>query len=472
MFIKFSVEKHEYERGQIFPFLVGVIAVLIILAMITVNLGQIGIFKTDTSNAADAAALSAGSVLSQSLLGYGIKSDEMAGRALEHVVFSIAMTIAAILSVGWATPALIAGIITFTATQLTTFLQADLDSKMAFQNAKKTAILYAFQNVGVDQPRTSFEEFLNNIAREGNAVWDSATVEQHYACYTRGDLSPIGIPRNPCLADDGTPLPPSDNCNLFQAVRRSASSGFSRFMRDDITEHGYWPYPRPNPQADKPDETASSAYGWGLRDERGIEDPSQNSYEYTINNPGANPNDPRLNPLQYDNYVSVTAKSPKTYHLYPLLFGTVVADCVGKMISDLHWPWYVEFIVTSLINIISTLLFGMLFCGLTFHDFLNTGIDTEEKQTDKNYITVTVDRHKANNDLGLWTFRYPGNGRNIQSTAVSHVFRDNPAHPELITIEPILTTDACALIQGTGTPKTPQEQTQQHLFETELISTK
>ena len=79
IFQKFSQEKTQYEKGQIFPFMIALIVVVVIMALVTVNIGQVDSFKTDTSNAADAAALAGASVLSGALLGFGLKSDMMAG---------------------------------------------------------------------------------------------------------------------------------------------------------------------------------------------------------------------------------------------------------------------------------------------------------------------------------------------------------------------------------------------------------
>ena len=77
----FCANKTAYHKGQIFPFMLAVVAVLVIMFMITFNLGQIGFFKTDTSNAADAGALAGSSVISGALLGLGLGNDAMAAEA-------------------------------------------------------------------------------------------------------------------------------------------------------------------------------------------------------------------------------------------------------------------------------------------------------------------------------------------------------------------------------------------------------
>ena len=92
MILKISTNKTRYDKGQVFPFLIAIIVVIVIIAMITVNLGQIGIFKTDVSNAADSAALAGASILSGYLLGVGLKSDMMAGQMIVEwlaIIFDI-----------------------------------------------------------------------------------------------------------------------------------------------------------------------------------------------------------------------------------------------------------------------------------------------------------------------------------------------------------------------------------------------
>ena len=68
MFIWFSENRANYNKGQVFPFVIAAIAILVMMAMITANLGKLAIFKTDVSNAADAGALAGAGVLSGWLL--------------------------------------------------------------------------------------------------------------------------------------------------------------------------------------------------------------------------------------------------------------------------------------------------------------------------------------------------------------------------------------------------------------------
>ena len=165
MFKPFAEKKNRYSRGQIFPFLIGLLAVLLIMVMITVNIGQIGSFKTDCANAADAGALAAASVLSQGLLELSLQSEVLFGNGVEHMIVMLIISIVAIILaiipvIGW-----VAAILAIVLPQAYTFLKAFLftlgqaknNAKMAISNAKKTAILYALQNAGIDQPRPSFK---------------------------------------------------------------------------------------------------------------------------------------------------------------------------------------------------------------------------------------------------------------------------------------------------------------------------
>ena len=64
MYIWFNENRGDYQRGQIAPFLIAMTAVMIVLFMITANLGKIAEYQIDVSNAADAGALATASVLS------------------------------------------------------------------------------------------------------------------------------------------------------------------------------------------------------------------------------------------------------------------------------------------------------------------------------------------------------------------------------------------------------------------------
>jgi hypothetical protein len=63
MFIKFSENKANYRKGQLTPIFIVVIAVLIIMAMVTVNINKVAMTKTYGANGADAGALAGGSIM-------------------------------------------------------------------------------------------------------------------------------------------------------------------------------------------------------------------------------------------------------------------------------------------------------------------------------------------------------------------------------------------------------------------------
>lgn len=64
MFVYFNKNKFAYnKKGQLMPFLIVIMVVLIMMAMATVNLGKIAVTRTESANAADAGALAGGSVM-------------------------------------------------------------------------------------------------------------------------------------------------------------------------------------------------------------------------------------------------------------------------------------------------------------------------------------------------------------------------------------------------------------------------
>jgi len=77
MYITFSKRKANYKRGQLAPFFIALIAVLIIAVFVTINVGKISLIKTRTANAADAGALAGGSVMASVFNGQAGMNSQM-----------------------------------------------------------------------------------------------------------------------------------------------------------------------------------------------------------------------------------------------------------------------------------------------------------------------------------------------------------------------------------------------------------
>jgi len=77
MFRYFSKNKCNAKKGQVASFFVAIIVLVAIMALITVNIGKIGFIKTETSNAVDAGALAAGSVMANTFNAIGRSNMDM-----------------------------------------------------------------------------------------------------------------------------------------------------------------------------------------------------------------------------------------------------------------------------------------------------------------------------------------------------------------------------------------------------------
>ncbi len=77
MYITFSKHKANYKKGQLTPFFIALIAVLIIAVFVTINAGKISLFKTHTANAADAGALAGGSVMASVFNTQSVMNSQM-----------------------------------------------------------------------------------------------------------------------------------------------------------------------------------------------------------------------------------------------------------------------------------------------------------------------------------------------------------------------------------------------------------
>lgn len=445
MFEKFSQEKAHYKKGQIFPFIIALICIVLILILITINLGQIGIMKTDVSNAADAGALAAASVISGTLLSYGLTSDLMCGFGFICIVGAV--LVIELLPFPADMFTFIAIIVAFSVGQIMDWLKAYYDGQMAWTNAKKTAVSYAFQNLGVDEPRPTFEQFLTCAY----GVGAEATPARHEE-YIRGE---------------------SD------ASRLCARSGFAMFMEDG--KKGYWDeahFGKVDPRHFS-NPVIVSGYGWE-------QDPQGTFYSSYCNNaigfchqkPGAG-----SSYRQYAQYVEVEVRAASVYTTLDLFqlpgqqtFAAIVASAVavGRFIYylvEFAWLGPLAPLVAGLLAAVMWGIVYLLISGLSLGLTMN-----HEREVDNNNITVIVKRYKRPANVGLWRFRYGMPGNEIRAVSVSHAFRQNGS-----TIEPVMLHDWNSLWAllistvnlGAGilwiiTHRGDIFDTEKHLFETEI----
>ena len=85
--------KLKYERGQLAPFFIALLVIIIIMVMVTVNLGKVGMVKTDSANGADAGALAGGSIMATVFNGQAVMNSYMIV-AYQTFMANLAMAIA------------------------------------------------------------------------------------------------------------------------------------------------------------------------------------------------------------------------------------------------------------------------------------------------------------------------------------------------------------------------------------------
>jgi hypothetical protein len=420
--LRFFKNKARYDRGQLFPYLIAILVAVLTVAMITVNLGQLGIFRTDTSNAADAGALAAASTLSSYLLGIGFQSDQMCGVMLVEGV----VIILAICSVS-GIPAGVAAYIALTIKQYVTYFKAMEDGKMAWSNAKKAALQYAFQNVGVDEPRPTFKSFLDKVygISDPNSL-SAGQIKYYNSIYALGD-------------------DPSASESTRRNIKKYSQTGFSRFMEGSwYWNDGKWGEIKPGNIAPA---IVTNGYGWNAN--------GLNSFDS-----GSDDWD------SFENSVKVQVMGNI---MYPLSMYNPVEelwDNIKDWIEEkIKLPWWLEWLddaMTFLIWPVAGLLSELLPGGLMMGDGSTADL---VNNTDNNHITVTVDREKHDNNLGLWRFRYG----TVKSQASAHTYRDTGDND----IKPMLFEDLAdyvgELFSGGGWSY-EWFKTEKHLFETELVT--
>ncbi|MFZ2603281.1 MAG: pilus assembly protein TadG-related protein, partial [Candidatus Omnitrophota bacterium] len=98
MFIYFHNNKlSSNKKGQLAPIFIVVLVVLIIMTFVTVNLSKVAVFKTESSNAADAGGLAAGSVMANVFNGIAQSNSQMETYYWEfYATASVTFTIATV----------------------------------------------------------------------------------------------------------------------------------------------------------------------------------------------------------------------------------------------------------------------------------------------------------------------------------------------------------------------------------------
>jgi len=410
-----------YNKGQVFPFLIAMLVAVLAVAMITVNLGQIGIFKTDVSNAADAGALAGASTLSGYLLGIGLQSDKMCG---EMIIAAVVIILTACSVIG--IPVAIATYIAITVKQFVTYFQALEEGKMAWSNAKKTALQYAFQNAGIDEPRPTFKQFLKNVYGISDPDTLSAQAVANYnKIYALGDDA-------------------SASTEQRRKIKSSTQTGFSRFME------GNWFW----------DEGA-----WG-EIEPGNISPAIVTNGYAWNADGSNSYDSGNSNLKsFENYVQVSVMGNIMYPLEMYNPGTELSNVIRDWVSErLDLPWWLDWLADAVQWVID-LSVGML------EELLPAGLKMNNivQNTDNNPVTVTVKRYKQNNNLGLWVFRYGV----VQGQSSAHAYGETDADGIPHDIKPMLFENIAHWIGemfSGGDWDFQWFNTGKHLFETELMT--
>lgn len=403
MYIKFSTNRTNYESGQIFPFLIAIICIVIIMAMITVNLGQIALFKTDVSNASDAGSLAGASVMSGQLLSYGITSDVMCG---QNLVKCAAMVLAFILfQFGTALPVAIAILVTMISSNVTALMKAYTDSQMAWTNARNNAMQFAFSNAPVDEPRITYEEFLDCLAGNCRDGSRAAPTTDNYHAYLYTD---------------------SPDAGLRSAARQYARNGFAKFMDD--SKYGWWIENKfgsvtTGPDAPVPTPLVINGYGWSYIPAI----PPATSGRFI--NSFENPLEPSCAALPYqekaaccadhfcwrafDNFVEIQAKSRLMYAfelatipgqeaLSWAVFAYVFVTKYPFWLALFAWTGPLAPLIAGLLaaaeaNLARILIMAVRF-GLAFTD--------DDEMIDRSPVEVKVSRYKASSNVGLWNFRY------------------------------------------------------------------
>jgi len=415
--------KTAYHKGQIFPFMLAVLAILIIMLLMTVNLGQLSMFKTDTANSADAGALAGSSTVSGALLGLGLTNDAMAGEAYISILAAIVFFVC----FNW--HLVVAVLVIHMSKSMLTFVQQWGESVKALGLARKTALQYAWQNVGVDEPKPSLKTFVQSMfgksvdacpAADHTCVQATSTEMAGYQqIYEDGyDITHVSDPTLPVTINRGNGPLTYANASLYQqAIRTALSSGFGQFMSDD--KNGWWRYGIPS-MDNPPPGRIYSVYGW-QNDAANTSNLYPNTYSGGVN---SNPDDMQMideAKAQFDNVVTVEVTGPVIYDFYlvsPADPVGALTDCLVKIIAHyvgdwLEWiygifSWMIDWVMNFIMETLSTFIVGFPI-GVGLVGEMDNSASTNTITA--NPIVVQVTRYKKNNTKSsMWDTIFKNTG--------------------------------------------------------------
>ncbi|MCX5701260.1 MAG: pilus assembly protein TadG-related protein [Candidatus Omnitrophica bacterium] len=434
MFSWFAGNKANYEKGQVFPFIIAIVVIIVIMAMVTANLGKLAIFKTDVSNAADSASLSSVSGLSAFLLGLGLESDNLWGNCSIRLmrmcmIFSTGFdphipgfSLTDILGTGSSAndggsggyikfPTDLAAslmlYITYVIAYIFAYIKANWNGEITWASAKQSALASAFNNSGVDERNNPDKKFKTYIGKDPNQAY---RYDEYLNTYMNQQWN---------------------------------ETGFARFMQHPVTGFGS-PIGEIEPGSGSPG-VCVSGFGWKQNDDETFVDSFVDGGAYNDTN-------------TYPNYVEVRVEGASSYPIKALL-------CVEK------FP-YVSAIVTGLTVLAYAKYEAAGLCATPPQKILCaiwTAIDVAtmavisttipvgytfpgrdmDKYTTDNPIKVKVTRHKNNTNLGMWNFQYG----DVSAQSWGHTFVQGGS-----TIEPL------------GGWMNFNFNTEEHLFETEIVA--
>lgn len=171
------------KKGQITPFLIAVIVILLSAIMLTVNVGKVSMTKTHTANAADAGALAGATDMANGLNAIKDISNAMfAAYLTAQIVLYMCLPHCVIAKVFYATHVAAQGVL---------LAKAIMTASDTLGTAEKDGLRLAFSNAGIDEAKqrlpgetyeawltrkSNFEEWMDRKDwTTGNYTWQDPT---------------------------------------------------------------------------------------------------------------------------------------------------------------------------------------------------------------------------------------------------------------------------------------------------------
>lgn len=230
MFISFHQHRLKHEKGQMIPIFLAVIVAILIMALVTVNMGKVALQRTNVSNAADAGALAGGSIMALTFNGQAQLNSQMEA---DYTLFMATMGTMYIASI-----ALLEGALASCGATPCPWL--------CCPNPLPIALVKAFVGVAIGMQVTTLGYWVAStqlylyMRRQAKKGWNSALDSAYRYTFMNSGIGHNLIGRTPLLGLRGSLSNYADTFNAFVKGKFTSNGVIVPFLKTGGLKNKYW----------------------------------------------------------------------------------------------------------------------------------------------------------------------------------------------------------------------------------------